>query len=94
MFNGNINNTGGSDGGDSTGLMLSIFGIMLGYENLMENRQQSADNNVEKHNQKQAKQILDDLHDQFDRQNALLYYQNNLLEQILDILKGDEKNGL
>ena len=57
----------------------------------MENRQQSAENNISKSNQEQAKQILDDLHEKFNEQNDMLEYQNQLLEEILDILKG-EKN--
>lgn len=81
--NGNNNN--------SFGDLLNLISIMLGYENLMENRQQSADNDVNSANQRQAKQILDDLHLQFDVQNEVLKYQNSLLEQILNILKGEEK---
>lgn len=70
-----------------SGNLLNVLSILLGYENLMENRQQSADNDIERHNQKQAKQILDDLHEQFA-------YQNRLLEEILNILKGDDKDEL
>ena len=66
------------------GNLLNVLSILLGYENLMENRQQSADNDV---NMAQAKQILDDLHEQFA-------YQNRLLEEILRILKGDDKDEL
>ena len=88
MFNDNINNGNGS-GSDDAGLLVGVLGLMLGYSNLIENRQQSADNNIEKHNQKQAKEMLDDLHTHFERQNSLLYYQNNLLEEILRILKGE-----
>ena len=69
---------------------LSLVGIILGYSNLIENRQQSAHNDIEKHNQAQEKHILDDIHKQFERQNELLYYQNSLLHEILDKLK--EKN--
>lgn len=69
------------------GNLLNVLSILLGYENLMENRQQSADNDIERHNQKQSKQILDDLHEQFA-------YQNRLLEEILRILKGDDKDEL
>lgn len=76
---------------DNFGILLDIISILLGYENLMENRQQSAENNINKSNQEQAKQILDDLHEQFNEQNAMLEYQNHLLEQILKILKGEEK---
>lgn len=73
-----------NDNNNWNGNLLNILSILLGYENLMENRQQSADNNVNMANQKQAKQILDDLHEQFA-------YQNRLLEEILKILKGDDK---
>lgn len=70
-----------------SGNLLNVLSILLGYENLRENRQQSADNDVNMANQKQAKQILDDLHEQFA-------YQNRLLEEILRILKGDDKDEL
>ena len=73
---------------------LNLLGVILGYSNLIENRQQSAHNDIEKHNQEQEKHILDDLHKQFEKQNQLLYYQNNLLQEILKILKGENKNGL
>ena len=71
------------------GNVFNVLGIMIGYENLVENRQQSKQNDIQKHNQLQAKVILDDLHLQFHRQNRLLYYQNKLLKEILDILKGE-----
>lgn len=70
--------------------ILNLIGIVLGYSNLIENRQQSEHNDIEKNNQAQAKHILDDLHQQFEIQNELLYYQNNLLHQILNILKGEK----
>ena len=73
----------------SLGDLLDLIGILIGYENLIENRQQSKDNDINKSNQAQAKQILDDLHEQFNKQNNMLEYQNHLLEQILKILKGD-----
>lgn len=81
--NGNDNNNVASD-------LLNVISIMLGYENLMENRQQSAENNVAKNNRRQSDQLLADLHEQFDRQNEMLRYQNDLLEQILEILKGEK----
>ena len=74
---------------DNFGNLLNLISILLGYENLMENRQQSKDNDINKSNQEQAKKILDDLHEQFDKQNAMLEYQNHLLEEILKILKGE-----
>jgi hypothetical protein len=74
--------------------LLNIISIILGYENLVENRQQSAHNDIEKHNQKQERHILDELHKQFDMQNQTLEHQNHLLKEILNILKGENKNEL
>lgn len=68
---------------DNIGNLLNIFSILLGYENLIENRQQSASNNIQRSNQEQAKMLLDDLHAQFDKQNQMLEYQNSLLEKLL-----------
>lgn len=76
---------------DMTGNLLDLISILVGLENLMENRQQSAENDVNSANQRQAKEILDDLHKQFDKQNAMLEYQNHLLEEIKLLLKGEEK---
>lgn len=88
IFFDSANNNNNSD---MAGNLLDLISVLVGLENLMENRQQSAENNVNSANQRQAKEILDDLHKQFDKQNAMLEYQNHLLEQILKILKGEEK---
>ena len=80
MFNGN---NGELD-------ILSLIGVLLGYSNLIENRQQSAHNDIQKHNNEQEKHILEDLHKEFSMQNDLLYYQNELLHQILNLLKGEK----
>lgn len=53
-------------------LLLSMFSILLGYENLLENRQQSAQNDVQEANDKQAKYLLGELKTLFDEQNAML----------------------
>lgn len=74
---------------DMTGNLLDLISILVGLENLMENRQQSAENDVNSANQRQAKEILDDLHEQFNKQNAMLEYQNHLLEEIILLLKGE-----
>lgn len=87
MFYNDDNN---QNNNDMTGNLLNLVSIMLGYENLIENRQQSADNDVAKHNKKQSDALLQDLHAQFDKQNEMLKYQNRLLEEILFILKGEK----
>lgn len=74
---------------DMAGNLLDLISVLVGLENLMENRQQSAENDVNSANQRQAKEILDDLHEQFNKQNAMLEYQNHLLEEIILLLKGE-----
>lgn len=51
---------------------LSVFSAFIGYLNLLENRQQSAQNDVNAANDKQAKQILDEIGARLDRQDAML----------------------
>lgn len=63
--------------------LLSLFSVFLGYENLMENRQQSAQNNVSAANDKQAKYLLASLYEKFDEQNEML-------KKILSILEEQE----
>lgn len=86
IFFDSANNNNNSD---MAGNLLDLISVLVGLENLMENRQQSAENNVNSANQRQAKEILDDLHKQFDKQNAMLEYQNHLLEEIILLLKGE-----
>lgn len=88
IFFDSANNNNNSD---MAGNLLDLISVLVGLENLMENRQQSAENDVNSANQRQAKEILDDLHKQFDKQNAMLEYQNHLLEEIILLLKGEEK---
>lgn len=88
IFFDSANNNNNSD---MAGNLLDLISVLVGLENLMENRQQSAYNDVNSANQRQAKEILDDLHEQFNKQNIMLEYQNHLLEQILFILKGEQK---
>lgn len=52
--------------------LLSIYSVMLGYQNLMENRQQLAHNNVQAANDKQAKVMLEEIRALFDEQNKML----------------------
>lgn len=57
--------------------ILSIASFLLGYENLMENREQSRQNNVQSANDKQAKYLLEEIQRQFDEQNKKI---NRILE--------------
>ena len=51
---------------------LAVLSFLLGYENLMENREQSRQNDVSAANDKQAKYLLEELGKKFDDQNTML----------------------
>lgn len=51
---------------------LSFLSFLLGYENLMENREQSRQNDISAANDKQAKFILERLERRFDEQDKLI----------------------
>lgn len=70
------NNSGQFDAMD----VLSVMSFLLGLENLQENRQQSAQNDVNAANDKQAKRLLDELGRRLDAQDAML-------KEILEVLK-------
>lgn len=52
--------------------ILSIISVLLGYENLVENRQQTAHNDVSSANAAQAAYLLAELDRKFSEQNAIL----------------------
>lgn len=52
--------------------IISVLSFCLGYENLIENRQQSAQNNVSAANDKQAKYLMEELGRRFEEQNEML----------------------
>lgn len=52
--------------------LLQILSIILGYQNLIENRQQSTHNDVNVANDKQAGFLLEELNRKFEEQNAML----------------------
>lgn len=51
---------------------ISVLSLMLGYQNLQENRQQSAHNDVSAANEKQAKFLMEELGRKFEEQNEML----------------------
>lgn len=57
---------------DRSDRLLSVLSFVLGYENLMENREQSKQNNVQSANDEQAKFLLKQLYAKFDEQNKML----------------------
>lgn len=52
--------------------LLTVVSLIIGYENLVENRAQSAHNDVNASNSQQAKFLLQEIHRKFDEQNVML----------------------
>lgn len=63
----------------SSGDLLGVLSLALGYQNLMENREQSAHNDVSAANDKQAQFLLTELSRKFDEQNEML---RQILEEL------------
>lgn len=63
--------------------ILSVMSFLLGVQNLQENRQQSAHNDVSAANDEQAKFILEELGRKFEEQNAML-------REILEVINGEK----
>lgn len=66
------------------GDVLGIWSLMLGYQNLQENREQSKHNDVSAANDQQAAYMLAELDRKFEEQNKML-------REILEVLK-DERD--
>lgn len=59
---------------------VDVLALLIGLQNLFENRQQSAQNDVQAANDAQAKYLLEELGKKFDEQNTML-------SKILEILE-------
>lgn len=66
---------------------VNILSLMIGLQNLQENREQSAQNDVHAENDAQAKYLLSELTKQFEEQNKLL----NKIILLLEKGTNDEK---
>lgn len=65
--------------------VISVLSFILGYKNLMENREQSAHNDVSAANDKQAQFLLEELGRKFEEQNQML-------REILEVLSRGRQN--
>ena len=61
--------------------LVNIISLVIGMQNLQENREQSAHNNIHIENDIQAKYLLAELNSKFEEQNKLLYKIIDLLER-------------
>lgn len=62
--------------------LISVASLLLGIENLMENRQQSAQNDVGVANDKQASYLLEEIGKRLDKQDRTLEAIMEKLEQL------------
>ncbi|MBR5272384.1 MAG: hypothetical protein IKU25_03195 [Clostridia bacterium] len=61
---------------------LNLASLLIGIQNLQENREQTAQNDVQQANNRQARFLLQELGKKFDEQNAML-------KRILELLERD-----
>lgn len=69
--------------------ILSVLSFIIAIQNLDENRQQSAHNDVQAANAKQEQHLLQEIKKMFEEQNQMLEDQNRMLKEILDTVKNN-----
>lgn len=67
--------------------LINVLSFVIGYSNLQENRQQSAHNDVQAANDKQAQYMLQEINQRFDEQNKILADQNRMLERLIELME-------
>lgn len=70
---------------------LSVFSFWIAIMNLEQNIQQSKEQDINRSNEKQQKEMLEKIHQEFENQNQLLYTLENKINLIL---KGGKENVL
>lgn len=73
--------------------ILNLASVLLGLQNLSENREQSAHNDVQRENERQAHYILGEIAKEYEELRAHLAKQDEVLSQILRALEEMKKNG-
>lgn len=69
--------------------LINILSFVVGLQNMRENELQSAHNDVQAANDKQAHYLLQEINRRFDEQNKILEEQNVMLARLLELLEGD-----
>ena len=67
--------------------LINILSLVVGLQNMQENRLQSAQNDVQAANDKQAHYILQEINRRFDEQNKILEEQNVMIKKLLKLLE-------
>ena len=67
--------------------LINVLSFVIVYSNLQENRLQSAQNDVQSANDRQAEYLLNEINRRFDEQNKILDEQNRMLERLIELMK-------
>ena len=67
--------------------LINVLSFVIGYSNLQENRLQSAQNDVQAANDRQAEYLLNEINRRFDEQNKILEEQNSMLERMIELME-------
>ncbi len=70
--------------------LINVLSFVIGIENMRENRMQSAQNDVQSSNDKQAHYLLQEIDRRFDEQNKILEEQNRMLERLIELMKQED----
>ena len=66
--------------------LINILSFVVGLQNMQENRMQSAQNDVQVANDRQAEYLLNEINRRFDEQNKILEEQNRMLERLIELI--------
>lgn len=64
--------------------LINILSFWIAILNLEQNIEQSKEQDINKANEKQQKEILDDIHKQFEEQNEILYSLEKKIDELLN----------
>ena len=70
--------------------LINILSFVVGIENMRENLLQSAQNDVQSANERQAEYLLNEINRRFDEQNKILEEHNVMLDRLLKLLEVKE----
>lgn len=67
--------------------LINILSFVVGLQNMRENEIQSAQNDVQAANDRQAKYLLNEINSRFDEQSKILEEQNRMLERLIELME-------
>ena len=66
--------------------LINILSFVVGLQNMQENRIQSAQNDVQAANDRQAEYLLNEINRRFYEKNKILEEQNRMLERLIELI--------